>query len=207
MLLAFSVLGGLAVPDNPDSPSYTAGAWHRYFPVQKVSAPKSPIATTVDVYSESLLPGDWAAMRLVDKRWLSQPGVNLYESLFIYRNGVSSLRLSKWRHASSYFVFGFDNMANGVVSVAQTEAIPGIVETVAENGIASARNISAKYGGVSKGETPRTHVYLRSTDMDAVFYYHHASKGDWHCNIIALQSADSHGAVINLATQQFIALT
>lgn len=215
MLLALSVIGGLAMPATPETPSYEAGAWHRFFPVQKVHAPRAEIATTIipGGVADAFLSGDFNELSVADTRTFYTDGIGGYVPLFhyrVYKDGAAwaTLRLI-YEISGGKKRFGLDNYEAGVRrSGRQNYYITTTETTTAAGGTAVADTLIQNYGGSLKGTTdPVGTIALAITGVSTDFYYHHARKGGWRVDIIALQTAAGKSAAIDLATQQFVAIT
>lgn len=214
MLLALSVLGGLAVPNNPDAPSYAAGEWHRYTPVQKVHSPKNAaeyVNTNFIPDSRAFLSGDLAELRVEDCRRLYADGTQ-YTGIISYQVDKAGKRWAQMRtyliKSSSNYEYGLDYVVSGIAAAvsAKFPVTAPVIITRAESGTAITGAVTAPYSGNLDNTTPAPYVTVRSREWTQDFYYHHAAKGAWRCDLMALQTADGHGAVIDLVAQQFIAI-
>lgn len=108
---------------------------------------------------------------------------------------------------SSNYVYGLECVASGITKVVSGKPpVTAPVITRAESGTAITGAMTAPYGGNLDNTTAAPSVSVRSREWTQDFYYHHAAKGAWRCDLMALQTADGHGAVIDLAAQQFIAI-
>lgn len=216
MLLALSVLGGLAMPNTPHAPSYAAGDWGRYFPVEYVAEPKAPnrIRWEMPEHPDFVL-GDLSELSVEDKRLLV-PDLSLsrsvYNIIYAYRllkNGtVYAAGSTEYAVDRGTRLFRIADTANGQTPPVTKEfKAPTLITTHAANGITTAYGLRSSYGGsVTSGAGQFLCLRVQDTDFSMVFYYHHARKGAWRVDVMALQTPEGRRAVIDCASQQFFVL-
>lgn len=211
MLLALSVLGGLAMPNNPDAPSYAAGAWHRYFPVQKLSThPKVQTSMVFPLDVSVFMSGNLSELAVEDKHRI-HPDTTGYASIFNYHLNEGTARSGQLRVYTSTSNKGKSVGLDARTSVTDVTvpvyiSAPFIASCKAADGLATLNSLpSRRYAGdLASAETRVCSVSLRSALCTHEFYYHHAKKGTWRCDLIALQTPMGNEAVIDVASKQFI---
>lgn len=211
MVLALSVLGGIAIPDNPDAPSYAAGDWKRYFPVQKLSQlPKATVGASFSPDVSAFMVGNLSELAVDDKHRI-HPDTTQYVSIFNYHLNEGAARSGQLRVFTTLeggqALVGLDARTSATsTSVSTRIASPLIASCKAADGVVTLNSLpSRQYAGdLASAATRVLSVSLRNSSVTHEFYYHHAKKGAWRCDLIALQTPTGNEGVIDLASNQFI---